>query len=220
MNLTTDDKRDTLLLALIVGIIAVLAALTSGCATAFPTPPAPPSFGGDPLPRLYCLYDPCRGPDKAACKAAVARDPSVTVGMTCDVFRGSQPSDADWKRLVERYGIRTEIKLNGIESMVRPPAGVTLIDRPLSVEMDGDDPDQLGALSRIVDEIDAAKKPVLLNCTHGEDRTGLLSILYEMRHERLGIFGSFEDMYGRLMLRGFHPYHGLFTALSRWVGWR
>lgn len=214
-----EDKRDLLLLAIIGGIILTLVLLTSGCAGTFPTPPAPPSYFGDPLVRLYCVYDPCRGRDKDACAAAVARNPDAQVGETCDVFRSSQPSDTDWSRLVAKYKIATEVKLNGLESRVKPPAGVVTIDRPLSVEMDGDDKDQLVALDKILDEIDAAKKPVLIHCTHGEDRTGLISALWELRHEKLGVFGSLDDVYGRMMRRGFHPYHGLFVAFSRWGGW-
>ena len=72
-------------------------------------------------------------------------------------------------------------------------------------------PDELGA---ILDAIERAPKPVLVHCTHGEDRTGLVVALYRMRRG-----APVDAAYADMVRHGFHPYSGLWKAWVRAAGW-
>jgi protein tyrosine phosphatase (PTP) superfamily phosphohydrolase (DUF442 family) len=124
------------------------------------------------------------------------------------VYRSSQPSAAQLRELARRYGIRTVVKLNRGSEPV--PPGVYLIHRPLDPLREPAPAD----LQAILAEIDSAPKPVLIHCTHGQDRTGLVVALYRMRHG-----ASLESAYTDMMRRGFHPYPGLWKAWLRASGW-
>src|SRR5579883_838287 len=88
------------------------------------------------------------------------------------VYRSAQPSGAEFGELMRRYGLRAVIKLNRGEEPA--PPGLAVVRRPL-------DPLQEPApeaVQAILDDVDRAPKPVLIHCTHGEDRTGLIVALY------------------------------------------
>lgn len=124
------------------------------------------------------------------------------------VYRSAQPSAEQLRELQRRYGIRTVLKLNSGGEPV--PEGVTLIHHPLSV-LKEPTPQQL---QEILDTIDHSEKPLLVHCTHGEDRTGLVIALYRLRH------GTATDTaYADMMRHGFHPYAGVFAAWLRHAGW-
>lgn len=124
------------------------------------------------------------------------------------VYRSAQPSQEQLRELHRRYGIRTVLKLNsGAEAV---PEGVTLIHHPLNV-MKEPSPQELQA---VLDAIDRSAKPLLVHCTHGEDRTGLVVALYRRRH------GTATDTaYADMMRHGFHPYAGVFAAWLHSAGW-
>jgi len=124
------------------------------------------------------------------------------------VYRSAQPSQEQLRELHRRYGIRTVLKLNsGAEAV---PEGVTLIHHPLNV-MKEPSPQELQA---VLDAIDRSAKPLLVHCTHGEDRTGLVVALYRRRH------GTATDTaYTDMMRHGFHPYAGVFAAWLHSAGW-
>lgn len=124
------------------------------------------------------------------------------------VYRSGQPSGEQLRELYERYGIRAVLKLNGGADAV--PPGVSVLHRPLSV-MSEPDP---AALRSILDELEATPKPVLVHCTHGEDRTGLVVALYRMRR---GV--PAEVAYADMVRHGFHPYPGVWRAWLRSAGW-
>lgn len=124
------------------------------------------------------------------------------------VYRSAQPSAEQLRELQRRYGIRTVLKLNSGAEPV--PEGVTLIHRPLSVLREPTPAE----LQEILDTIDHSAKPLLVHCTHGEDRTGLVIALYRLRH------GSATDTaYADMMRHGFHPYAGVFAAWLHRAGW-
>ena len=163
----------------------LLLGAVSGCAGLYPTPPPPRALDDFPLARLDRVAE--------------------------GVYRGAQPSEDQFRALVERYQIRTVVKLNpNRETRDRVPNGVTVVYRPLNplVTPSHDE------LARILDAIDAAKKPVFVHCQHGEDRTGLLIALYKIRHG-----ATVDAAYLDMQLRGFHPYRGLWRAFTREVGW-
>lgn len=124
------------------------------------------------------------------------------------VYRSGQPSGAQLRELSARYGIRAVLKLNGGADPV--PPGVAVLHRPLGV-MSEPDP---ATLRSILDDLEASPKPVLVHCTHGEDRTGLVVALYRMRR---GV--PKEVAYADMVRHGFHPYPGVWRAWLRSAGW-
>ena len=128
--------------------------------------------------------------------------------VDADLYRSAQPTLADFRLLAERFGIRTVIKLNRGDDEV--PPGMTVIERPLRPLHTPSHAD----LVAILDAIDRAEKPVLVQCSHGEDRTGLVVALHRMRRGE-----SVDVAYADMMRRGFHPYRGLWNAWLRESGW-
>lgn len=138
-----------------------LALLLTGCAHA---PPAPSGMLKAPdLPdRLYCVAY-----DEAA---------------RCTVYRSAQPSAAEFAGLVSHFGIRSVIKLNDLLPFdggddVVPDGVLVMRERwlpagPVSHEQ----------VAEALEDLDAAPKPVLVHCTRGIDRTGLLVALYRIEH--------------------------------------
>ena len=124
------------------------------------------------------------------------------------VYRGAQPTDAELANLVSRYGVKSVVKLNhGSDATV---AGLKLVEEPLWAFITPDH----DTVSRILDAIDAAPKPVFIHCTHGEDRTGLIVALYKMRHG-----ASTDEAFTDMIRHGFHPYAGVWNAWLRESGW-
>ncbi len=167
----------------LLAALACAAALGAGCL--YPTPPPPAPLDGMPMRRLDRV-------DGA-------------------VYRGSQPSQRQFAELVERYGIRTVVKLDSDhEGRDVVPPGVRVIHDPLPTWMIP----PVEQVHRVLDDIDAAEKPVYVHCLHGEDRTGLIVALYRVRHG-----ASPEQAYLDMMLHAFHPYRGVWRAWLREVGW-
>ncbi|HRI54871.1 MAG TPA: tyrosine-protein phosphatase [Pseudomonadota bacterium] len=128
--------------------------------------------------------------------------------VDADLYRSAQPSQEQLRELQKRYGIRTVLKLNSGAEPV--PEGVTLIHHPLNV-LKEPSPQEL---QELLDVIDSSPKPLLIHCTHGEDRTGLVVALYRRRH------GTATDAaYTDMMRHGFHPYAGVFAAWLHSAGW-
>ena len=124
------------------------------------------------------------------------------------LYRSGQPTSQQLHELTKRYGIRTVLKLNhGPEEV---PAGVTVIHRPLSVMTEPSREE----LQEILDTIERSPKPLLVHCTHGEDRTGLIVALYRLRRG-LPVDLAYADM----LRHGFHQYPGVFAAWLRSAGW-
>ncbi len=124
------------------------------------------------------------------------------------LFRSGQPSRADLERLVQRHGVRAVLKLN--RGHDDAPAGVRVIEEPLD-PLREPPPERI---ARILDEIDRAPKPLLVHCTHGEDRTGLIVALYRIRRG-----ATVEEAYADMVRHGFHPYRGVWRAWLRAAGW-
>jgi protein tyrosine/serine phosphatase len=69
-------------------------------------------------------------------------------------------------------------------------------------------------LQAVLQALKECPKPVLVHCTHGEDRTGLVVALYRMQHG-----DSPELAYADMVRHGFHPYAGVWQAWLRRAGW-
>lgn len=167
----------------------VLLVLFSGCAATYPVPPAIPTAPGLPDRFERVVFAP---------------------GSTCVLYRSAQPTDAEWKRLVSEYGIRIEIKLNGLESLVRAPAGVVTFKEPINVFVE---PSQ-EQLARIEKEACHSQQPALMHCSHGEDRTGL-GVGYVQYKSGMSAIEAYLNM---VSMR-FHPYPALMKAWVKAVGW-
>jgi hypothetical protein len=97
-------------------------------------------------------------------------------------YRSWQPSEDQFEALVAQFHIKTVIKLNyEIEGIDIVPKGVNVIYLPIDVLAEQD----VSYINHILDELDKALLlgPVLLHCSHGEDRTGLIAELHRVRHQ-------------------------------------
>lgn len=116
------------------------------------------------------------------------------------VYRSPQPSEQQFRVLVAKYGIRTVVKLNSaLEGHDEVPDGVELIEDPVRVLADI----PLGQIRQILDDIDISleRGPVLIHCSHGEDRTGLIVALWRLRHQKLL---KPEFAFNEMVAFGFH----------------
>lgn len=98
-------------------------------------------------------------------------------------YRSSQLSPAALEGYVQRYGLKTIINLRGAgpdkkwyqdEKRVADTLGVTLVDFGMSATQILSD-DRAAELVAIMKD---AKKPILVHCLDGADRTGLASVIY------------------------------------------
>jgi protein-tyrosine phosphatase len=126
-----------------------------------------------------------------------------------DIYRSAQPSLRELIEVQQRYGIKSVLKLN--RGSDPAPPGISVVNQPLDA-LSEPSHEQLEEILRAIDQ---APKPLLIHCTHGEDRTGLIVALYKM--SRLGV--PLETAYTDMMRRGFHPYSGVFKAWVREVKW-
>lgn len=124
------------------------------------------------------------------------------------VYRSGQPSREQLRALTAHYGIRTVIKLNAGKD--EAPPGVMVLHFPLHVLV-APTPKEL---DQILDVIEQSPKPLLIHCTHGEDRTGLVVALYKVRRG-----ASPDSAFTDMMRHGFHPYPGVFGAWMRSQKW-
>jgi len=127
-----------------------------------------------------------------------------------DVYRGSQPSMDQLMRLSTdpEVRIKTVLKLNPGSDPAAP--GVRQIHHALY----GPITPSVEKIREILKDIDQAEKPLLIHCTHGEDRTGLIVALYRVCKGMTP-----EDAYKDMVAHGFHPYRGLWKAWVRDAGW-
>lgn len=93
-----------------------------------------------------------------------------------DVYRSEQPNRKEMKKL-EEFGVYTVINFrnNSNDNRFGKKTNLILIDLPINT-WNISNADILNALN----EIQKAKKPVLLHCLHGSDRTGAVIAAYRM----------------------------------------
>jgi protein tyrosine phosphatase (PTP) superfamily phosphohydrolase (DUF442 family) len=124
------------------------------------------------------------------------------------VYRSAQPTRATLAEVVAREGIRTVVKLNrGVDP---PLPGVRIVHFPLDPLVEP----PLSRLTEILDAIEHAEGKVLVHCTHGEDRTGLIVALWRLRRGT-----PVDAAYADMVRHGFHPYPGVYRAWLRASGW-
>lgn len=100
-------------------------------------------------------------------------------------YRSNTLSHTQLVDVLRQNGIRTILNLRGTatgqswydgEAAAARQQGITLIDIPMRDDQHPD-PELLGAL---VDALRNAKRPLLIHCKAGADRTGLASALFEL----------------------------------------
>ncbi len=110
-----------------------------------------------------------------------------------ELYRSAQPSAAQLKDYVARYGIRTVINLRGAsqddawyreEIATARALGVDHVDFAMSASsiVTAD------AIDRLTDIMRTAQKPILIHCKAGADRSGIASAIYSY-----AIAGKDED---------------------------
>lgn len=164
----------------------LISLLLSGCAGLLPTPPTP---------------------------SEDAKGPARFAYVALNLYRSAQPDQAQLMYLRDKYNISVVIKLNGIEAKEPKVAGVDIIDIPLSVIFTPSH-DALEAVFHWIDQSLKDGKGVLVHCSHGEDRTGEVVALWEMRHG-----APWRDALAEAIAHGWHPYDALWKAFAREAGW-
>lgn len=155
--------------------LAAIAFLGAACAHV-PLAPAGMLVGDGMPARLYCVSHDANG--------------------ACVIYRSGQPSAAEFSALVARYGIRSVIKLNSaLEGRDHLPGGVAPYEHPWLPVGPVDHEDVAAALY----DLEHAPRPILIHCTHGVDRTGLLVALWRVLHEHATAAGAWAEWraYGR-----------------------
>jgi protein tyrosine/serine phosphatase len=140
------------------------------------------------------------------------------VQVSPGLWRSGQPvNDADWKYLHDELGITQDVKLNfesegSDDGAVR--AGMTV--HVLSIQPEGDK-DLLDNLTNTfvspdrgniteAERVIRGGGGVLVHCTHGQDRTGLVLGIHRAEDEGWTKDAAYEEM----LEHGFHPeLHGL-----------
>jgi tyrosine-protein phosphatase SIW14 len=122
-------------------------------------------------------------------------------------YRAEQPSKSDMKAL-ETDGFKTILNLRNVRNDKRKARGtsLTLVHVPVNTwRMSYDD------VVTSLKEIQAAKKPVLLHCIHGSDRTGVVTACYRMT----GQGWSKEDAIDEFLNGGYGYHSGWFPNILR-----
>ncbi|MCA8911812.1 MAG: tyrosine-protein phosphatase [Planctomycetes bacterium] len=157
-----------------------------------------------------------------------------------DFYRSDQLDGPAMKRVIERNGIATVIRLVGTEdsnaeSYEEESAAVAETDAKLVVaKMAATRLPYRSELSRVFEALDTSQRPLLVHCRQGSDRTGLISAIWlhdykgeslEKAREQLAVFyghmpvGSstamddFLDMYDQYSKD--HP--GEKLTIQQWV---
>jgi protein-tyrosine phosphatase len=152
-----------------------IACLLGGCAVWQPVPPAPATYDGFGLTRFYRVDE--------------------------NLYSGAQPNARQMAELVERYHIRTVIKLSPRwQGRTVVPKGVILIERPIPAVFTP----TAAQMDQILDDLERSPKPVFVHCRLGADRTGLVVALYQLRHG-----ASVREAESIMRAHGFRPYTGI-----------
>lgn len=129
--------------------------------------------------------------------------------VTPDLYRSAQPSKEAMKAY-EALGIKTVINLRNHHTDDDEAKGTNLILMPLPISTRhvADDEFVVKALQAIRD----AKKPVLVHCQHGADRTGLVMAMYRMAEQGW----SREDAI-REMREGDYGFHSVWVHIPKYL---
>lgn len=144
-------------------------------------------------------------------------------------YRSAQPTGPQLERTIDALGIRTVLNLRGPnagkdwyddEAAVCAAEGVELIDFPMSAQS-RPNPDLLAG---VIDTLQTAEYPMLIHCSGGADRTGLISVIYRMlilgqpREEALAELSP-EYLHIRQMTPCMDAVAERYEPTSEWLDW-
>jgi len=102
------------------------------------------------------------------------------VDAKCTIYRSAQPNAVQFAAMVETLHLRSVIKLNlALEGRDVLPDSVEPYENPWAML----GPVTHEQVEEALIDLDHAERPVLIHCTHGEDRTGLFVALYRVKRE-------------------------------------
>lgn len=162
----------------------------AGCAEFYSVPPRPASFGGWTQPPGFDL-------------------------VTKNLYRASKPDAADFKMMAE-LGITHDYQLcfnyePGCGKDI-VPSSIKVHYYPLSVLFATDT--QVSAVLTDMLATCTGDTLCVVHCVHGQDRTGLVSALWELLHGTM-----IDDAYAHMMRHGFHPYRALWKIWCHYARW-
>lgn len=125
------------------------------------------------------------------------------------VYRSAQPT-AEGMRNLESFGIHTVINLrdNHTDDDEAKGTALTLVCIPLSTRKTGTDEQALTILAAIR----KAKKPVLIHCMHGADRTGFSVAMYRMVEQGWSAQDAIREM-----KEGGFGFHAIWQNIPRYL---
>ena len=136
--------------------------------------------------------------EEAASKSASAARSKVSIDnfgqVNANYFRGAQPDEDDYKDLAA-LGVKTVIDLqrDGIaaEEQFVKAAGMKFHRIPMTTR---DEPtaEQLSLFLKLVN--DPANGPVYVHCAGGRHRTGVMTAVYRMHHDKWTAEQAFKEM--------------------------
>jgi protein tyrosine phosphatase (PTP) superfamily phosphohydrolase (DUF442 family) len=120
------------------------------------------------------------------------------------IYRSAQP-DAEALRAAKRQGVRTVVVLRTEMPEGEPEMAAELGLELVHVPMDGSQMPSISEVDRALDVVlDASKRPVLVHCAHGEERTGAVIAAYRVvaqgwdpaaaEAEAIGLGFGWEDL--------------------------
>src|SRR5579859_928769 len=156
----------------------------------------------------------------------VGEVPQNFVQVSPGVWRSAQPTNPDEWKYVKSQGVRHVVKLNlDSEGSDADAIAAGLDVHVLSIQPEGDKdlfdnikntfvgPDVAKLIE--AENIIAAGGGVLVHCTHGQDRTGLVIGLHRVMHEHK----SKAEAYDEMLRYNFHPeLHGLHEFWEDFTG--
>ncbi|MEO5629924.1 MAG: tyrosine-protein phosphatase [Thermomonas sp.] len=124
--------------------------------------------------------------------------------------------DGLWRSALPRHPDAATLRALGVHTVINlrpqsdPPwfAGAGIITRQVGIDTWNIDETQIAQVLRIA--IDPAQRPVLIHCTHGADRTGVMIAAY-----RVVVQGWSKPEAEREMIRGGYGYHLVWINLPR-----
>lgn len=125
-----------------------------------------------------------------------------------ELYRAGQPAAATM-RIYEDYGIKTIVNLRSFNSDREKVqgTGLALVEIPvLTWDLDISD------VVRVLQAIRDAKKPVLIHCQHGSDRTGLMVAMYRIVEQGWDVEEAVAEMTG-----GGFGFHGVWAHIPGFV---
>lgn len=136
--------------------------------------------------------------DKATSTGGSASRTRISIGnfgqVNANYFRGAQPNGRDYTDLAA-LGVKTVIDLqrdfDPAEQKLVEAAGMTF-HRIKMTTRDAPTKEQLVSFLKIVN--DPANQPVYVHCAGGRHRTGVMTAVYRMHHDKWGAEQAFKEM--------------------------